>query len=74
MYIGKSPRSLDALGKIIVVDKDAKLLRTLSVPSPSMPNFADFNMGIYISGLLGEKPAFPISFSDLEAQASDTSA
>lgn len=40
MYIGQSPRSLDAPGKIIVVDKDAKLLRTLSVPSPSMPNFA----------------------------------
>lgn len=40
MYIGQSPRSLDAPGKIIVVDKDGKLLRTLSVPSPSMPNFA----------------------------------
>ena len=40
MYIGQSPRSLDAPGKIIVVDKDAKLLRTISVPSPSMPNFA----------------------------------
>ncbi|TIR93968.1 MAG: SMP-30/gluconolactonase/LRE family protein, partial [Mesorhizobium sp.] len=40
MYIGQSPRSLDAPGKIIVVDKDAKLLRTLSVPSPSMPIFA----------------------------------
>jgi sugar lactone lactonase YvrE len=40
MYIGQSPRSLDAPGKILVVDKDAKLLRTLSVPSPSMPNFA----------------------------------
>ena len=34
-----------------------------------MSNFADFNMGIYISGLFGEKPAFPISFGDLEAQA-----
>jgi gluconolactonase len=40
MYIGQSPRSLDAPGKIIVVDKDAKLLRTIAVPSPSMPNFA----------------------------------
>ena len=40
MYIGQSPRSLDAPGKILVVDGDAKLLRTLSVPSPSMPNFA----------------------------------
>ena len=40
IYIGQSPRSLDAPGKILVVDADAKLLRTLSVPSPSMPNFA----------------------------------
>lgn len=40
MYIGQSPRSLDAPGKIIVVDKEAKLLRQISVPSPSMPNFA----------------------------------
>jgi sugar lactone lactonase YvrE len=40
MYIGQSPRSLEAPGKIIVVDKDAKLLRQISVPSPSMPNFA----------------------------------
>jgi sugar lactone lactonase YvrE len=40
IYIGQSPRSLDAPGKIIVVDKDAKLLRTIAVPSPSMPNFA----------------------------------
>ncbi len=36
-----------------------------------MPNFADFNMGIYISGLFGEKPAFPISYADLEAQAKE---
>ncbi len=40
LYIGQSPRSLDAPGKIIVVDADAKLLRTISVPSPSMPNLA----------------------------------
>ncbi|HEY1386301.1 MAG TPA: SMP-30/gluconolactonase/LRE family protein [Dongiaceae bacterium] len=40
MYIGQSPRSLKEPGKIIVVSGDAKLLRTLSVPSPSMPNFA----------------------------------
>jgi gluconolactonase len=32
-------RVLDAPGTIIVVDNDAKLLRTLSVPSPSMRNF-----------------------------------
>lgn len=40
MYIGQSPRSLDAPGMIIVVNSDAKLVRTLGVPSPSMPNFA----------------------------------
>ena len=40
MYIGQSPRSLDAPGKIIVVDGDARLLRTISVPSPMMPNLA----------------------------------
>jgi gluconolactonase len=40
MYIGQSPRSLDAPGNIIVVDKDARLLRTISVPSPSVPNLA----------------------------------
>lgn len=40
LYVGQSPRSLDAPGKIIVVDAQAKLLRTLSVPSVSMPNLA----------------------------------
>lgn len=40
LYIGQSPRSLDAPGKIIVVDGAGKLLRTLSVPSVSMPNLA----------------------------------
>ncbi|GLS21957.1 gluconolactonase [Labrys miyagiensis] len=40
LYIGQSPRSLDAPGKIIVVDGDAKLLRTIAVPSVSMPNLA----------------------------------
>jgi len=40
MYIGQSLRSLDAPGVIIVVDGDAKLLRTIGEPSPSMPNFA----------------------------------
>jgi hypothetical protein len=38
--MGQSPRSLDAPGKIIVVDEEAKLVRTLSAPSPSMRNFA----------------------------------
>lgn len=40
MYIGQSPRSLGTSAEIVVVDQDAKLLRTLSVPSPSVPNFA----------------------------------
>jgi sugar lactone lactonase YvrE len=41
IYLGQSPRSLDAPGKILVVSADGtKLLRTLSVPSPSMPNLA----------------------------------
>ncbi|RUV08543.1 hypothetical protein EOD00_18530 [Mesorhizobium sp. M7A.T.Ca.TU.009.01.3.1] len=40
MYIGQSPRSLGAPGKILVVDEGGKLRRTLSVPSPSVPNFA----------------------------------
>ena len=37
---GQSPRSLDAPGKIIVVDGTGKLLRTIAVPSVSMPNLA----------------------------------
>jgi len=40
LYIGQSPRSLDAPGKIIVVDGAGKLLRTIAVPSVSMPNLA----------------------------------
>lgn len=58
MYIGQSPRSLDAPGKIIVVDKDAKLLRTISVPSPSMPNFA-FGPG--------EKSLFVMALDQIDA-------
>ena len=53
LYIGQSPRSLDAPGKIIVVDGAAKLLRTLAVPSVSMPNLA-FGPGeksIYVMAL-----------------------
>lgn len=53
LYIGQSPRSLDAPGKIIVVDADAKLLRTIAVPSVSMPNLA-FGPGetvIYVMAL-----------------------
>ena len=38
--LGPRPRALDAPGRIIVVDAAAKLLRTIAVPSPSMPNLA----------------------------------
>ena len=53
LYIGQSPRSPDAPGKIIVVDAAAKLLRTIAVPSVSMPNLA-FGPGekvIYVMAL-----------------------
>ena len=53
LYIGQSPRSRDAPGKIIVVDAGAKLLRTIDVPSVSMPNLA-FGPGekvIYVMAL-----------------------
>jgi lactate 2-monooxygenase len=32
-------------------------------------NYADFQLGIYLAGLGGEKPAFPVSFTELEAEA-----
>lgn len=53
LYIGQSPRSLDNPGKIIVVDAGGKLLRTIEVPSVSMPNLA-FGPGettIYVMAL-----------------------
>src|SRR4051794_6423354 len=34
-----------------------------------VPNFADFQTGIYLSGLGGEVPAFPLTFTGLEAAA-----
>ena len=34
-----------------------------------MANFADFNMGIYLTGLSGQKPAFPLTYAELEAVA-----
>jgi gluconolactonase len=42
IYIGQNPRDPQAplAGKIFVVGADGKLLRTLSVPSPGVPNFA----------------------------------
>jgi len=42
IYIGQNPRDPQAplAGKIFVVSPDGKLLRTLSLPSPGVPNFA----------------------------------
>jgi gluconolactonase len=42
IYIGQNPRDPHAplAGKIFVVSPDGKLLRTLSLPSPGVPNFA----------------------------------
>jgi len=37
-----------------------------------MANFADFNMGIYLTGLSGQKPAFPLTYAELEAVAKAT--
>ena len=51
MYNGQSPRSLKEPGKIIVVSGEAKLLRTISVPSPSMPNFAPGEKKLYVMAL-----------------------
>jgi isopentenyl diphosphate isomerase/L-lactate dehydrogenase-like FMN-dependent dehydrogenase len=34
-----------------------------------MANFADFNMGIYLTGLSGQKPPFPMTYAELEAVA-----
>jgi gluconolactonase len=42
LYIGQSPRDVKAAlsGTIFVVDQQAKLLRTLTLPSTNVPNFA----------------------------------
>jgi isopentenyl diphosphate isomerase/L-lactate dehydrogenase-like FMN-dependent dehydrogenase len=32
-------------------------------------NFADFNMGIYLTGLSGQKPPFPVTYDEIEALA-----
>ncbi|HET7690811.1 MAG TPA: alpha-hydroxy-acid oxidizing protein [Nocardioidaceae bacterium] len=34
-----------------------------------MPNFSDFNMGIYLAGLSGQKPPYPLTFAELQAEA-----
>jgi gluconolactonase len=42
IYIGQSPRDLrmPLLGKIFVLDSRARLLRTITLPSPKVPNLA----------------------------------
>src|SRR3954453_3581422 len=35
----------------------------------TVPNFADFQIGIYLAGLGGEAPAYPLTFTGLEAAA-----
>ncbi len=42
IYIGQNPRDPHAplAGKIFVVDAAGKLLKTISLPSPGVPNFA----------------------------------
>ena len=36
-----------------------------------MSNFADFNMGVYVGGLFGEKPAFPFTYAEFESLAQE---
>jgi len=42
LYVGQSPRDLHMalLGQIFVIDASGKLLRTLTLPSPKVPNLA----------------------------------
>jgi sugar lactone lactonase YvrE len=42
IYVGQSPRDLHMplLGQIFVIDVHGKLLRTLTLPSPKVPNLA----------------------------------
>jgi lactate 2-monooxygenase len=34
-----------------------------------MPNFSDFQLGIYLRGLAGERPALPVTYPELERRA-----
>ena len=34
-----------------------------------MPNYADFQIGLYFAGLGGQLPAYPLTFADLESAA-----
>ena len=37
----------------------------------TVPNFADFQTGIYLAGLGGEVPPYPLTFAGLEAAAKE---
>lgn len=34
-----------------------------------VPNYADFNLGIYLNGLMGQQPPFPVAYAGWEAEA-----
>ncbi|MGB6308708.1 MAG: SMP-30/gluconolactonase/LRE family protein [Steroidobacteraceae bacterium] len=55
IYIGQNPRDIHAplVGTLFVVNSDGKLLRTLKLPSPGVPNFAfsPDEMTLYVMAL-----------------------
>jgi gluconolactonase len=55
IYIGQSPRDVKAplVGKIFIVNADGKLLRTLTLPSPQVPNlaFSPDDKTVYVTAL-----------------------
>jgi gluconolactonase len=55
LYIGENPRDIHAplVGTIFVVNADGKLLRTLKLPSPGVPNlaFSPDEMTVYVMAL-----------------------
>ena len=55
IYIGQSPRDAHAplIGQILIVDANAKLLRTLTLPSPQVPNltFSPDEKTVYVTAV-----------------------
>jgi gluconolactonase len=55
IYIGQSPRDAHAplVGKIFIVDAGGKMLRTLTLPSPQVPNlaFSPDDKTVYVTAL-----------------------
>ena len=55
LYIGQNPRDAHAplVGKIFVVDAAGKLLKTISLPSPGVPNlaFSPDEKTVYVTAL-----------------------